>query len=129
MTFVVPLLALLGVLDRAEPGDGDTVSSSTATATPSTPNAPRVKRDPEADNAAVDDIWRAFTTAAGENIGDTLRCSIPWTQYGSSFTGTTMTVSTNDTFACWATDSVSVSVSVSVLGATTTVGDATAATI
>ena len=123
MAFVVPLLAPLGVLGRAEAGDGDTVRSSTATATPSTPNAPRVKRDPEADNAAVDDIWRAFTTAAGENIGGTLRCSIPWTQYGSSFTGTTMMVFTNDTFACWATGSVSVQ------RATTTVGDATAATI
>jgi hypothetical protein len=134
---------------RVTPTDGTTsgsaVSSSTATVANSTPNAPGVEMDPEAPEAGVDDIWCAVTTPASDDDGDTLSYTITWTKNGSSFTGTTTTVYTNDTvpytatsasdtFACRVTasdgsaTSAAATDSVSVLGASYTIGNATAFT-
>ncbi|MBK9369809.1 MAG: hypothetical protein IPN01_26510 [Deltaproteobacteria bacterium] len=132
---------------RVTPTDGTTagsaVSSSTATVANSTPGAPGVELDPEVPEAGVDDLWCAVTTPASDDDGDTLSYTITWTKNGSSFTGTTTTVYTNDTvpytatsasdtFACRVTasdgsaTSAAATDSVSVLGATYTVGNATA---
>ena len=134
---------------RVTPSDGtasgSAATSSTATVANSTPGAPGVEMDPEAPEAGVDDIWCAVTTPASDDDGDTLSYTITWTKNGSSFTGTTTTVYTNDTvpytatsagdvFACrvTATDGSATGTaatdSVTVLGASYTVGNATAFT-
>ncbi|MBK7759824.1 MAG: hypothetical protein IPI35_26160 [Deltaproteobacteria bacterium] len=124
---------------------GSAVSSNTATVANSTPSAPGVTMDPEVPEAGVDDLWCAVTTPASDDDGDTLSYTITWTKNGASFTGTTTTVYTNDTvpytataasdtFACRVTasdgsaTSAAATDSVSVLGATYTVGNATAFT-
>jgi hypothetical protein len=59
--------------------------------------------DPEVPEAGVDDLWCAVTTPASDDDGDTLSYTITWTKNGSSFTGTTTTVYTNDTVPYTAT--------------------------
>ena len=125
--------------DGGGPGEAATAS---VTIRNTAPSAPGVEINPEVPEAGVDDIWCGVTAPAGDDDGDTLSYTITWTKNGSSFTGTTTTVYTNDTvpttalspsdtFTCsvTATDGSATSAaatdSVSVLGSTTTIGNAT----